>query len=115
VAEGLQADDNATFWAAEQTAVALGIDTFDAHWRRLLASPPRGNWNAVMRLANEQRIGQIIDLARAAIDPDALATALRHAVAAARQAGHPWSAVAAILGGTRQAAQQRFARTGGHW
>jgi hypothetical protein len=41
-------------------------------------------------------------------------TELRQAVAAARQAGHPWSAVAAILGGTRQAAQQRFARTGGH-
>ena len=39
---------------------------------------------------------------------------LRDAVAAARRAGHPWSAVAAILGGTRQAAQQRFARTGGH-
>lgn len=39
---------------------------------------------------------------------------LRQAVAAARQAGHPWSAVAAILGGTRQAAQQRFTRTQGH-
>ena len=39
---------------------------------------------------------------------------LRQAVAAARQAGHPWSAVAVILGGTRQAAQQRFARTAGH-
>ncbi len=38
-------------------------------------------------------------------------TGLRQAVAAARRAGHPWSAVAAILGGTRQAAQQRF--TGG--
>jgi len=36
---------------------------------------------------------------------------LRHAVAAARQAGHPWSSVAAIPGGTRQAAQQRFAPT----
>ena len=35
--------------------------------------------------------------------------ALRHAVAAARQAGHPWSAVAAILAISRQAAQQRFA------
>ena len=55
-------------------------------------------------------------------DPDALlqiaaardacrqaAAALHGAVAAARRAGHPWSAVAAILGGTRQAAQQRFA------
>ena len=42
------------------------------------------------------------------------AAALRHAVAAARQAGHPWSAVAAILAISRQAAQQRFASTGGH-
>lgn len=41
------------------------------------------------------------------------AAALRHAVAAARQAGHPWSAVAAILGGSRQAAQQRFPGAGG--
>jgi hypothetical protein len=39
--------------------------------------------------------------------------ALRHAVAAARQAGHPWSAVAAILAISRQAAQQRFAPVGG--
>ena len=39
---------------------------------------------------------------------------LRQAVAAARQAGHPWSAVAVVLGGTRQAAQQRFTGTGGH-
>ena len=38
---------------------------------------------------------------------------LRQAVAAARQAGHPWSAIAVILGGTRQAAQQRFAPAGG--
>jgi hypothetical protein len=38
--------------------------------------------------------------------------ALHAAVAAARQAGHPWSSVAAILAVTRQAAQQRFA--GGH-
>jgi hypothetical protein len=42
------------------------------------------------------------------------AAALRDAVAAARQAGHPWSAVAAILAVSRQAAQQRFAAAGGH-
>jgi hypothetical protein len=34
--------------------------------------------------------------------------ALRRAVAAARGAGQPWSAIGAILGVTRQAAQQRF-------
>jgi hypothetical protein len=35
--------------------------------------------------------------------------ALQHAVARARQAGHPWSAVAAVLAISRQAAWQRFA------
>jgi hypothetical protein len=40
--------------------------------------------------------------------------ALACAVDRARQAGHPWSAVAAVLGGTRQAAQQRFTRAAGH-
>lgn len=34
---------------------------------------------------------------------------LRHAVDQARQAGHPWSAVAAVLAISRQAAWQRFA------
>ncbi len=34
--------------------------------------------------------------------------ALRHAVSSARATGHPWSAVGAVLGTTRQAAQQRF-------
>jgi hypothetical protein len=43
------------------------------------------------------------------------AAGLRHAVGAARQAGHPWSAVAAILAVSRQAAQQRFAPAGEHW
>jgi hypothetical protein len=38
------------------------------------------------------------------------AAVLRDAVASARQVGHPWSAVAGILGVTRQAAQQRFAQ-----
>ena len=38
------------------------------------------------------------------------AAALRDAVTRARQAGHPWSTVAAILGVTRQAAQQRYAQ-----
>ena len=42
------------------------------------------------------------------------AAGLRRAVAAARQAGHPWSAVAAILAISRQAAQQRFAPAPGH-
>jgi hypothetical protein len=34
--------------------------------------------------------------------------ALRQGVSSARRAGHAWSAVGAVLGTTRQAAQQRF-------
>jgi len=58
--------------------------------------------------------GALLEIAAARDACQQAAAALRHAVAAARQAGHPWSAVAAILGGTRQAAQQRFAPAGGH-
>ena len=58
--------------------------------------------------------GALLEIAAARADCQQAAAALQHAVAAARQAGHPWSAVAAILGSTRQAAQQRFAPAGGH-
>ena len=51
----------------------------------------------------------LLEIAAARDTCEQAASDLRHAVAAARRAGHPWSAVAAILGGTRQAAQQRFA------
>jgi hypothetical protein len=47
--------------------------------------------------------------ARAALD--AADTALADTVTEARAAGHPWSAIAAALGVSRQAAQQRFTRT----
>jgi hypothetical protein len=51
----------------------------------------------------------LLEIAAAGDACQQAAAGLRRAVAAARQAGHPWSAVAAILGCTRQAAQQRFA------
>jgi hypothetical protein len=71
-----------------------------------------GKGTAPVRLPDPQTL---LEIAAARDACQRAAAALRHAVAAARQAGHPWSAVAAILGGTRQAAQQRFARTGGQW
>jgi hypothetical protein len=54
----------------------------------------------------------LLEIAAARDACEQAAAGLRRAVAAARQAGHPWSAVAAILAISRQAAQQRF--TGGH-
>jgi hypothetical protein len=43
VAAGLDADDDRAFWAADCAAQALGIDTFDTHWRRLAADPLNGS------------------------------------------------------------------------
>lgn len=56
--------------------------------------------------------GALLQIAAARDTCEQAAAALRQVVAAARQAGHPWSAVAAILAVSRQAAQQRFASAG---
>ncbi len=73
-ADGLQSDDNQTFRTAARAARVLNIDAFDPHWRRVLASPVATNWYAVMKLANEQRIDQIIEFATAVLVPRVLAT-----------------------------------------
>lgn len=53
--------------------------------------------------------GKLLEVAAARDACQHAAAALRAAVTRARQAGHPWSTLAAILAVTRQAAQQRFA------
>jgi hypothetical protein len=73
-ARGRREDDHKLFWAAERAARSLGIDTFDAHWRWLLADPVTGNSYAVMQGADDRRIGQIVQFATDALDPDGLAT-----------------------------------------
>ena len=74
-AAGLQADDDRAFWAASRAARVLGIDTFDAHWRRLAADPlnASGGWYAVMQLADEQRITRIVALAEQELPLEAIA------------------------------------------
>jgi hypothetical protein len=70
-----------------------------------------GKGTAAVRLPDP---GALLGIAAARDACQQAAAGLRHAVEAARQAGHPWSAVAVILAVSRQAAQQRFARPGGH-
>jgi hypothetical protein len=73
-AAGLQADDDRLFWEASRAARTLGIDTFDAHWRRLAADPLNGSgWFAVMQLADEQRITRIVALAEQELPLEAIA------------------------------------------
>ncbi len=73
-ADGLQSDDNRTFWDASRAARVLGIDAFDAHWRRVQADPVSANWHAAMKSANDQRIDQIIEFAMAEVVPRLLLT-----------------------------------------
>jgi hypothetical protein len=56
----------------------------------------------------------LIEIAAARDACQQAAAGLHSAVAAARQASHPWSSAAAILAVTRKAARQRFAPAGGH-
>jgi hypothetical protein len=71
-----------------------------------------GKGHAAVRLPDPHTL---LEIAAARDACQQASMALHAAVAAARQAGQPWSAVAAILEVSRQAAQQRFARPGGHW
>jgi hypothetical protein len=74
-ASGLRADDDGVFWAASTAAGTLGIDAFDAHWRRLVANPRNaGGWYWVMQLADQQRITRIVALAEQELALEAIAS-----------------------------------------
>lgn len=71
---GLAADDELVFYEAERVARALGQDTFAAHLRRLVADPLASNWWAVMQMADEQRIAEIVSLAERTLPLTEIAT-----------------------------------------
>jgi hypothetical protein len=71
----LSSEDEVEFAYADQAAKALGIDTWDIHWRRLQAKPADpGRWYHVMALCNEDRIGKVIEFAEANLDLAGIAT-----------------------------------------
>lgn len=71
----LSSEDELAFAHADQAARALGIDTWDIHWRRLREKPADpGRWYHVMALCDESRIGKVVEFAEASIDLAAVAT-----------------------------------------
>ncbi len=71
----LSSEDALAFAHADQAAKALGIDTWDIHWRRLQQKPAEpGRWYHVMALCDEGRIGNVIEFAEAGLDLAAIAT-----------------------------------------
>ena len=71
----LTSNDEMKFFNADQAAKALGIDTWEIHWQRLKLKPADpSRWYHVMALCNEDRIGEVIDLAGTKLDLEKIAT-----------------------------------------
>ena len=72
---GLGCRDELEFAHADRAAKALGIDTWDIHWRRLQQKPTDpGRWYHVMVLCDEGRIVAVMEFAEANIDLSQIAT-----------------------------------------
>ncbi len=75
VREQLASEDDLKFAYADQAAKALGIDTWDIHWRRLQPKPSEaGRWYHIMAGCDGHRIEKVIEFAEANIDRAAIAT-----------------------------------------
>lgn len=75
ISERLKSDDALVFFEANQSARVLGIDTWPTHWERLQTKPlDSSRWYEVMRLADNERIGEIIAFAEKSIPVAEIAT-----------------------------------------
>jgi hypothetical protein len=75
VRDQLGSEDELTFAHADRAAKALGIATWNIHWRRLQEKPTDpGRWYHVMALCDGERIGPVVEFAEANIDLAAIAT-----------------------------------------
>ena len=71
----LSSEDESEFAHGDQAAKAIGIDTWDIHWRRLQHKPADpGRWYHVMALCDEDRIGKVIESADTNLDLAGIAT-----------------------------------------
>ena len=73
IASGLASTAPESFAEAEQAARALGIDTWDAHFRRL-ASGEEASWYHVMQTDDPARVERVIGLAEERIALEEIAT-----------------------------------------
>lgn len=84
--------------------MARTIEDLEAHAAELADRFESDEWEKLLRVdASELR-----EVATAVRNLAACERAVAEAVADARAAGHSWGAIAAMLGVSRQAAQQRY-------
>ncbi|PQO45468.1 limonene hydroxylase [Blastopirellula marina] len=71
---GLSAEDRMEFHYANAVAEALGVDTWEAHWRRLRECPDDDDrWYHMMVRCDESRIDEVVAYAERTLDLHALA------------------------------------------
>ncbi|WP_436492729.1 hypothetical protein [Actinokineospora sp. HUAS TT18] len=66
IEDGLRSSDDAAFYQAERAAQLFGIDTFAAHWARVVADPLGSNWFLVMERATGDTIDEVVAFAERA-------------------------------------------------
>jgi hypothetical protein len=75
VRDALSSRYEGEFRSADEAARVLGIDAWEAHWRRLQEKPlDSGRWYHVMAHCNDQRIGAVMEAAERHIDLARIAT-----------------------------------------
>jgi len=75
VQTGLTSQDESAFARASQAASALGIDTWDIHWKRLVENPiAPARWQPVTAQCDADRIGRTIEFAESHLDLSRIAT-----------------------------------------
>ena len=75
VREQLDSDDQWEFYQADQAAEAIGVDSWEQHWRRLQDKPSDpARWFYAAKRSDEHRIAQVVEYAEATLDLAAIAT-----------------------------------------
>lgn len=75
VNEALLSEDEMEFHQANQAAQALGVATWEHHWRRWQDKPTdSGRWYHVVRQVDDERLPQVLQAAESTIDLAAIAT-----------------------------------------
>jgi len=73
IADGLKDDDDRRFWQARDAAEGLGMDTWDASFRRQQRDLG-DHWFDLMRTSDQERIDRLLGLAESTLPLDDIAT-----------------------------------------
>ena len=95
---GLASEDPVVFSRANVSAKALGVDTWEAHFSRLVAGLDDGAYHELMQTHDPQRLERVLEVAEGHVDLEAIGTGPK-ALAGIGSEFAPHRAVGAIVEG----------------